>query len=307
MEVGMADMQLALTFGSTRPGGRRPFRLHRYIQGSERSWAIAFVVPYVAVLLVFAVFPVGYGLWMASAPSLYAELFASDEYGDALVTTLLYVGIGVNVTMFLSLLLSGFFMRRRWWIKALLVLSMLPWALPAQPAFISIHWMLIYPGYIDALSWRLFGVDGPDWFNNYWSALGANILAASWKTMPFWTLILLAGRMAIPQDLYDAAAIDGASGVQRFVHLVVPLLANLYLACTLLAALWMIGDFVTPDMVSSGAPDGSTDVLATLGVGYLLESGKPALGVAAAMSALPLLIPLAVALMRTLRNREVQL
>ena len=56
---------------------------------------------------------------------------------------------------------------------------MLPWALPAQPAFISIHWMLIYPGYIDALCWHLFGFDGPDWFNNYWSALGSNILASS--------------------------------------------------------------------------------------------------------------------------------
>jgi len=167
--------------------------------------------------------------------------------------------------------------------------------------------MLIYPGYIDALCWNLFGFDGPDWFNNYWSALGSNILASTWKTMPFWTLILLAGRMAIPQDLYDAAAIDGASVFQRFAHLVVPLVANLYLACTLLAALWAIGDFVTPDMVSSGAPDGSTDVLATIGVDYLLDSGKPALAIAATMSALPLLIPLAVGLMRTLGTREVQL
>jgi multiple sugar transport system permease protein len=303
----MAGMQQALALGWTRPDGRRTRPRHRYLHGSERSWAIAFIVPYVAVLLVFAVYPVAYGLWMASTPSLYTELFASDEYGDALVTTLLYVGIGVNITMFLSLLLSGFFMRRRWWIKALLVLSMLPWALPAQPAFISIHWMLIYPGYIDALCWNLFGFDGPDWFNNYWSALGSNILASTWKTMPFWTLILLAGRMAIPQDLYDAAAIDGASRSQRLVYLVVPMLANLYLACTLLAALWMIGDFVTPDMVSSGAPDGSTGVLATLGVDYMLEAGKPALGVAAAVSVLPLLIPLAVALMRTQKTREVQL
>ena len=303
----MSDMQQALALGWTRSGGRWPYRLHTYLQGSDRTWAIAFVVPYVAVLLVFAVYPVAYGLWMASAPSLYAELFASDEYVDALVTTLLYVGVGVNITMFVSLLLSGFFMRRRWWIKALLVISMLPWALPAQPAFISIHWMLIYPGYIDALCWNLFGFDGPDWFNNYWSALGSNILASSWKTMSFWTLILLAGRMAIPQDLHDAAAIDGASGFRRFVHLVVPLLANLYLGCTLLSALWMIGDFVTPEMVSSGAPDGSTGVLATLGVDYLLEDGKPALGIAAALSALPLLIPLAVALMRTLGSREVQL
>jgi multiple sugar transport system permease protein len=280
---------------------------HAHLHGTEFHWAIAFVLPYAAVLTAFAVYPIAYGFWMAGDPALYVELFAEDEYWDAVVTTLFYVGIGVNFTMILALLLSGFFARRRWWIKALLLLSMLPWALPAQVAYISFHWMLIYPGFIDALIWKMFGVDGPDWFSNYWLALGSNIVAFSWKTMPFWTVILLAGRMAIPQDLYDAAAIDGATGYRRFRHLVVPLLANLYLVCSLLCTVWMIGDFNTPEIVSGGAPQGSTDVLATLGVDYLLEKGKPALGVAVAISALPLLIPVAVLLLRRMRRSEVQL
>src|SRR5262245_61067345 len=63
---------------------------------------------------------------------------ALHEDGDQL-----FVGLGVNVKMFLALLLSGFFMRRRRWIKALLVIYILPWALPAVPAFLSFHWMLI--------------------------------------------------------------------------------------------------------------------------------------------------------------------
>jgi multiple sugar transport system permease protein len=264
-------------------------------------------VPYAAVLLAFAVYPIVYGFWMASSPSLYLQLLDSDEYQEAVVTTLLFVGVGVNVTMVLALLLSGYFMQRRWWIKGLLLLSMVPWALPVQPAFISWHWMLIYPGFIDALSWNLFGVDGPDWFNNYVMAVGANIIAYTWKTMPFWTLILLAGRMAIPQDLYDAAAIDGATGVRRFTHLVVPLLANLYFVCTLLATIWMLGDFNTVDMVSSGAPNGRSDVLATLGVDTLLDHANAALGVATVMSALPVLIPIGVLLIRRLQTREVQL
>jgi multiple sugar transport system permease protein len=113
--------------------------------------------------------------------------------------------------------------------------------------------------------------------------------------------------MAIPQDLYDAADIDGATGFRRFVHLVVPLLGNLYLVCTLLATIWMIGDFNTADIVSSGAPNGSTDVLATLSVDYLFDAGKPALGVAAIMTALPVLIPVAILLIRRLQLREVQL
>jgi multiple sugar transport system permease protein len=278
-------------------------RLH----GSELTWAIALIVPYAAVLLAFAFYPFAYGLWMASSPSLYVTLFASDDYWAAALSTVLYVGIGVNTTMPLALLLSGFFMRRRWWVKAMLVVSMLPWALPAQTGFISFHWMMIYWGFLNSLLEKLFGIYGPDWLGHYWLALGANIVASDWKTMPFWTLILLAGRMAIPQDLYDAADIDGATGFRRFTHLVVPLLANLYLVCTLLAAIWMIGDFNTPDLVSGGAPLGSTEVLATIGVEYLLEQGKPELGVAAVMAALPVLIPLGFLLIRRLYRAEVQL
>ena len=60
----------------------------------------------------------------------------------AVVNTLIYVGVGVNLKMFLAFLLSGFFMRKRWWIKALLVVFILPWATPALPAYMSIHWFV---------------------------------------------------------------------------------------------------------------------------------------------------------------------
>ena len=95
--------------------------------------------------------------------------------------------------------------------------------------------------------------------------------------------------------------------MRRFVHLVVPLLANLYLICTLLATIWMLGDFNTPDLVSGGAPLGSTAVLATVGVEFLLDQGRPDLGVAAVMVALPVLIPAGILLIRRLQTREVQL
>ncbi len=123
----------------------RPWRpsWRRHLHGSEFAWAIAFVVPYAAVFFAFVVYPVAFGLWMARKPSLYGELVANPFYARTVINTALYVALGVNVKMFLALLLSGFFMRRRWWIKALLGIYMLPWALPAIPAFVSFHWMLI--------------------------------------------------------------------------------------------------------------------------------------------------------------------
>jgi multiple sugar transport system permease protein len=279
-------------------------RLH----GSDLTWAIAFVVPYMAVFVAFALYPIGYALWMASRPSLYADLIADRLYLSTVVNTLLFVGLGVNVKMLLALLLSGFFMRRRWWIRALLPVFILPWALAAVQACISFHWMLIgEPGLVDGLLAALFGINGPIWFNNRWLGLGSNIVAYIWKWLPFWTLIFLAARMTIARGIYDAAVVDGATGLRSFVHVTFPLLANLYLICTLLSTLWTLGEFTTVYLVSGGGPAGSTEVLATLGFHYAFDANKPALGVAAVMSALPLLIPIMILLMRRLETGEVQL
>src|SRR6516164_9524679 len=191
-----------------QPPGRR------HLRGSDFRWAIAFVFPYAAVFFVFVVYPFGYALWMAGRPSLYAELIADRSYLPTVVNTLLFVGLGVNVKMFLALLLSGFFMRRRWWIRALLGVYVLPWVIAAAQACVSFHWMLQGQGLVDGLLSAVFGIDGPIWFNDRWLALGWNIIVYIWKWMPFWTVIFLAVRIKIPRDIHDAAEVDGATGAR---------------------------------------------------------------------------------------------
>ena len=304
----MSSTQVLMTRGPLQVKGRRS-PLHRRLHGADLAWAIAFVVPYGAVFAAFAIYPIGYGLWMGSDPALYAELFADPRYVAAAVNTVLFVGLTVNLQMGGALLLSGFFARPRRWIKALLVVYILPWTLPAVPAFLSFHWMFVadHQGLLDALLAAGFGIEGPNWFDHGWLALACDIVADVWKWMPLWTLILLGGRMAIPQDLYEAAAIDGASLYRRFVHVTLPLLANLYLISTLIATIWAFGDYTPVLFVSGGAPAFSSNVLATLGFRYALDFAEPRLGVAAGMSALPLLIPVVILLMRRLRRSEVQL
>jgi len=221
---------------------------------------------------------------------------------------LLFVGLGVNLKMFLALLLSGFFLRRRWWIRALLVAFILPWLIATAQACVSFHWMLTGRwGLVDNLLSVLFGIDGPGWLNTRWLALGSDTAAYLWKWLPFWTVIFIAGRLTIPQNIYDAAEIDGASAVRRFVHITFPMLANLYLICTLLSVLWTLGDFTTVYLVSIGGPADSTQVLATLGFQYAFDGFRPALGVATVLSALPVLLPIVVLLMRRLRTSEAPL
>lgn len=290
---------------------RRPLRLtwRGGLQGSEFTWAIAFTIPYIALFLAFVAYPVAFGAWLGHEPSLYAELAEDPIYQRTIVNTILYVGIAVNVKMFGALLLSGFFMQRGWWVKALLLVFVLPWAMPALPAFISIHWMLNGQwGLLNNFLFLVFGIDGPGWLDtSRWLALGWVILSHIWKWMPFWTVVFVAGRMAIPQEIYEAAAVDGATGMRRFLHVVFPILANLYLVCTLLSTLWTVGDFNTVYLVSIGAPARSSEVLATLGFHYAFDAAQPSLAIAATLSTLPLLVPVALVLMRRLQAGGVQL
>jgi multiple sugar transport system permease protein len=278
------------------------------LKGSEYTWAIAFVVPYLAVFLAFVVYPAGYGLWLGSQPHLYAELFSDPIYQTTVINTLLFIGIGVNLKMFFALLLSGFFMRPGWWVKAILLVFILPWAVPALPSFISIHWMLNGEwGLLNNILYAMFHIDGPSWLNQRWTAMGAVIVSHIWKWMPFWTVILLAGRMAIPTEIRDAAKVDGATGLRSFIYISFPLLANLYLICTLLSTIFTLGDFNEVYFITGGGPANMTHVLATLGVRDAFDLAQPRLGVAAVMSALPLMIPLVIILMRKLKTAEVQL
>jgi multiple sugar transport system permease protein len=278
------------------------------LRGSEFAWAIAFVVPYIGVFLAFVVYPVCYGVWMGSQPSLYADVFSDPIYQQTVVNTLVFVAFGVNLKLFLALMLSGFFMRPGWWVKGLLLIFVLPWAVPALPTFISIHWMLNGEwGLLNNLLYILFGVDGPSWLNSRWLALGAAVCSHVWKWLPFWTVILLAGRMSIPQEIYDAAKVDGATGLRRFLHVTFPLLANLYLVLTLLATIFLFGDFNTITFVTGGGPANSTHLLATLGIRDAFDLANPRLGVAVVLTAMPLMIPLVMILMRKLKTAEVQL
>lgn len=303
----MSVTQQALTVGraAARPARRA---WHGGLQGSEYAWAVAFALPYAAIFFLFVVYPIGYGFYLGSQPALYSQLFADPRYLTAVLNTVLYVGIGVNVHIFLAFLLSGFFMRKRWWIKALLVIFILPWATPSLPAYMSIHWFFNGQwGMLNNVIWLLTGLDGPIYLNSHWMGMACNIAAYVWKNTPFWTVIFLAGRMAIPQELYEAADVDGATGLLRFKHVTIPLMANLYLVCTLLSTIFTLGDFNAVFFVSGGGPAMSTEVLATLGIRYAFTVALPRLGVAEVMTALPVLIPLVYLLMRKLRMSEVQL
>jgi multiple sugar transport system permease protein len=263
-------------------------------------WGRVLVVPYLIVFVVFVVYPVCYGLWLARDPQSYVKLAADPIFFRTAVNTIVFLVIAINLKMAVALMLSGFFIKTRWWIKILSVLFILPWAVPSIPTILSVRFMLNPEwGVINSTIFRLTGLDGPNWLNDPTLALSFSILMHIWKSLPFWTLILLAGRMAIPQEQYEAAAVDGASVLQKFRYITWPSMRSLYLTSLILSTIWTLGDFNSVYLLTGGGPADLTHVLATLGIRYL-RLDQVELAMAAIVVSLPLVLPLVYFMMKRL-------
>lgn len=273
------------------------------LRSPEAVWGVAFVLPYLAVFFLFVLYPVGYGLWLGSGLESYETLFDDPIYLRTAWNTLILLVVGVNVKMALALLLAEFFAQQSRWISALFLVFILPWAVPAIPEFISAHWMLNSQwGLINNMLWNWFHIMGPPWLARPDLAMGSVLVFYVWKWLPFWTLIFLSARISIPSELYEAAAVDGATGPRAFRHVTLPTLRGLYVTCTLLSMLWTLGDYNTVHFVTGGGPVQSTHVLATLGIRNAFDLGDPSLGMATVISALPLVAVLVFLLMRQLHR-----
>ena len=267
---------------------------------SWQFWGRIFVVPYLLIFAIFVIYPVGYGLWLARHPDSYTRLFADPIFFRTVVNTIIFVVVAVNLKMVIALFLSGFFLNTRWWVKILAAIFILPWAVPSIPTILSMRFMLNPEwGVINSLIFSLSGKDGPNWLNDPTLALSFSMLAHIWKSLPFWTLILLAGRMAIPGEQYEAASVDGATTWQKFKFITWPAMSGLYLTSTILSMIWTLGDFNSVYLLTGGGPADLTHVLATLGIRYL-RLDQVDLSLASIIVALPLILPLVYFMMKRL-------
>lgn len=263
-------------------------------------WGRIMVVPYILVFLIFVLYPVCYGLWLARHPASYVALFDDPIFFRSAVNTFVFLMVAINLKMVVALALSGFFVMERWWIKLVSALFILPWAVPSIPTILSVRFMLNPEwGIINSAIFRWTGLDGPNWLNDPTLALTFSMLMHIWKSLPFWTLIFVAGRLSIPSEQYEAASVDGATRWQKFTYITWPSMRSLYLTSTILSMIWTLGDFNSVYLLTGGGPADMTHVLATLGIRYL-RLDQVDLAMASIVVALPFVLPLVYFMMKRL-------
>ena len=166
----------------------------------------------------------------------------------------LHVGIGVA----LALLLSPKMRKLRGVYRVLLIL---PWAVPSYVTALAWRGMFHTQfGSINALLHAL-GVEPVSWFAKFSTAFAANLATNTWLGFPFMMVVTLSALAAIPSDVYEAAAVDGATPWQRFRHITLPLLKPSLMPAVAMGAVWTFNMFNVVFLVSGGDPDGSTEIL----------------------------------------------
>lgn len=232
---------------------------------SEARLGFYLIAPTLATLAVVIGYPILQALYrsffddpIADVPRFigfgnYSEALSSHEWWAALRVTVFFTVVSVALEVVIGFAMA-LVMHHAFRGRALVRASVLvPWAIPTAVSAVLWSWMLQPTGIIN----HLLGT-GILWTGSEWPAKFAIIIADTWKTAPFVALLLLAGLQTIPQELYEAAKVDGAGAWQRFRHITLPLVMPSLLVAVLFRVLDVLRIYDLPAILTGGANDTTT-------------------------------------------------
>ncbi len=221
-------------------------------------------------------------------------------------TVVAFVLKGLLGTTLAFLLLQSF--RGKKLVRGLVVI---PFTLPIAISVLGWKWM--YDSQFSLINWALrgvgligaYGTEGwPVWLGQPHLALFAVISVNVWRSFPFSAIVLLAGYTSIPPEVLDSAKVDGATFLQRFRHVVVPMILPILLVGLLFDTVFTLSDLSVVYLLTNGGPDNATQILPTLAYQIGIQAGALGRGAAISLFLFPLLLPAMILLLRNLRRRE---
>lgn len=285
----------------------------------QREGALAwlFMIPGWAILVLFMGYPFFLGIWLSLTDKMlgfskysfiglgnYRMLWGDSIFQQTLKNTAIY---GVGTVPFkllfglgLALLLNRQFRFSRFFRAGLL----LPWIVPT--ALSSLAFLMLFSSILSPFSLvlRQAGIidQNINFLGDPWNARISLCIANIWRGIPFFGISILAGLQAVPVELVEAAALDGASRWDRFRAVIFPVIKPIVLITTLFSIIWTISDFQLVYVLTKGGPANETHILGTYA--YSIGMNATEIGQAAAISLylFPALALGAILLLRTLRT-----
>jgi multiple sugar transport system permease protein len=279
------------------------------------SPAVLFIGALVGAPLVLAIY---LSLTDATAGSLGGEWVGLGNFRsalndpifvDSLWHTFLFTAISQAIVVLCAGLIAHALVHAfpgRWILRFMILL---PWAAPIALTAIGFVWL--YDTQASIFTWFLTHLhlasetDRPAWLGTPNWAMGSIIFVQAWRTIPFATVIFLAGIASIPQEVDDAAAMDGATGLKKFWYVSLPLQLPIAMVAILFGIVFTATDMVVPYILTNGGPFNSTQVVTTYAFQTGINSGNTGEGAAIALFMLPVLAFVAILMLVFARRAEV--
>jgi multiple sugar transport system permease protein len=263
----------------------------------ERRLGATMLAPSLAVIALVAAYPICYAVWLSLneysviTPGLsrfvgldnYLEALGSAKFWEAMETTVLFTVISVSLELVIGLGMA-LVMHQAFRGRALLrAVVLVPWAI--LTVVTAITWRTIFEPELGFVNTALSALSLPGgdvvWLGEEGYALAVMILADVWKTAPFMALLLLAGLQGIPDELHDAAKVDGANTWQRFRSITLPLLVPAITVALIFRTLDALRIFDLPYVLTKGA--NGTETLSLISQTELVANRNTGLGSALAV------------------------
>ncbi|MFZ5852562.1 MAG: carbohydrate ABC transporter permease [Actinomycetota bacterium] len=237
----------------------------------------------------------------------YQRVFADPVFWRSLQNTVVFTVISMALIVLFGKILANILVadfRGKWLVRFLVLL---PWTTPV--ALSAIAWLWLLDSIFSPIDWvlRTLGViDG----NLYWLgkphlAMASVIAVHVWRLVPLAAVIMMAGLVAIPKDVQEAAAVDGAGFWRRMLEITIPLTLPIIAVAALFGAILTFTDMAVVYVLTRGGPTNSTQVLASWAFFRGIEGGDIGQGAAIALFLFPLLLAAAIAILRSVRRMEV--
>jgi multiple sugar transport system permease protein len=285
--------------------------------GPDYRLGFLFVAPIVVLVLALVAYPFCYAIYLSmtrkyvGVPPVwvgfdnYVKLtwdgFFRRAVQNSFVFTFGSVAVKLVLGMAMALVLMTRIRFRSFWTGVLLI----PWVAPTVVSALNFLWIYDYSlGVLNYLLVKVFRVlpQGVGWLSEPGTAMASVIAVNVWRGFPFFGISFLAGMKAIPAEMYEAAAVDGASALQRFRHVTLPGIKNITIIVVLLSTIWTFNDFTIIYILTKGGPGGATQVLPVLT--YEIAFGAQRLGeaIAVALYMLPAIAAVIIVLARYMRR-----
>lgn len=239
----------------------------------------------------------------------FAAILQTPKFITALKNTFLFACLSQIVILILANILAEALLvdfRGKWLVRCLILL---PWVAPISLG--SIGWLWILDSIYSVINWSLqaLGILSPQvrlmWLGRPDLAMASVVSIHVWRLLPLATVILMAGLTSIPQDIHDAAEVDGAGFWQHHFQITVPLVAPIMTVAVLFGFVFAFTDMIVIYVLTRGGPYDSTQVLASLAFFTGIDGGDLAEGAAISLFLFPLLVAVAVLFLRVARRAEV--